>query len=119
MTAIAHEEDPTRPTTSANSQTSAGYNGFLTNEDVFGYNYKPGEYGRFREANPNKPLFGSETASCVSSRGEYLFPVATNKCGGLMRSVFQMSSYDLYAPGWATPPDWEFRGQDQYPLRRG
>ena len=119
LTAIAHQEDPTRPTTSANSDTQAGYNGFLTNEDVFGYNYKPFEYGRFREANPDKPLFGSETASCISSRGEYFFPVTQNKGGGLMRSVFQVSDYDLYAPGWATPPDDEFRGQDQNPFVAG
>jgi beta-galactosidase len=30
-----------------------------------------------------------------------------------------MSSYDLYAPRWATPPDWEFRGQDQFPFVMG
>jgi len=119
LTSIAHQEDPTRPTTSANSDTQAGYNGFLTNEDVFGYNYKPGEYGRVHEANPAKPLFGSETASCISTRGEYLFPVTQNKSGGLMRSVFQVSDYDLYAPGWATPPDDEFRGQDQNPFVAG
>jgi beta-galactosidase len=117
LTAIAHEEDPTRPTTSANSETRAGYNGFETNEDVFGYNYKPTEYGRFREANPNEPLFASETASCISSRGEYFFPVSTNKADG--RADFQMSSYDLYAPRWATPPDWEFAGQDRYPFVAG
>jgi len=119
LTSIAHQEDPTRPTTSANSDTQAGYNGFLTNEDVFGYNYRPFEYGRFREANPDKPLFGSETASCISTRGEYLFPVTQNKGGGLMRSVFQVSDYDLYAPGWATTPDDEFRGQDQNPFVAG
>jgi beta-galactosidase len=119
LTAIAHQEDPTRPTTSANNQLNAGYNGFLTNEDVFGYNYKPTEYGRFRTANPAKPIYGSETASCISSRGEYSFPVTTNKAGGLMQSIFQMSSYDLYAPRWATPPDWEFDGQDRYPFVAG
>ena len=119
LTSIAHQEDPTRPTTSANSDTQAGYNGFLTNEDVFGYNYKPFEYGRVHEANPAKPLFGSETASCISTRGEYLFPVTQSKGGGLMRSVFQVSDYDLYAPGWATPPDDEFRGQDQNPFVAG
>jgi beta-galactosidase len=119
LTAIAHQEDPTRPTTSANSDTQAGYNGFLTNEDVFGYNYRPGEYGRFRTINPLKELFGSETASCISSRGEYLFPVTESKGGGMMRSVFQMSSYDLYAPGWATTPDSEFRGQEQNPFVAG
>src|ERR1019366_5088280 len=76
---IWHRPDPTRPTTRANSDVRAGYNGFNTNEDVFGYNYKPAEYGKFRAANPNHPLFGSETASCISSRGEYFFPVGTNK----------------------------------------
>jgi beta-galactosidase len=119
LTRIAHQEDPTRPTTSANSDVNAGFNGFATNEDVFGYNYKPGDYGRFRTANPSQPIFGSETASCISSRGEYLFPVTETKGGGVMRSVFQMSSYDLYAPGWATPPDWEFRGQEQNPFVAG
>ena len=120
LTAIAHQEDPTRPTTSANSDTQAGYNGFLTNEDVFGYNYKPCEYGRVREANPAKPLFGSETASCISSRGEYFFPVsARTRTGGMTGANYQMSSYDLYAPRWATPPDWEFNGQEEYPFVAG
>jgi beta-galactosidase len=117
LTAIAHQEDPTRPTTSANNQVSAGYNGFITNEDVFGYNYKPTQYGRVHEANPDKPIFGSETASCVSSRGEYFFPVSDNKAGG--KADFQVSSYDLYAPPWATPPDAEFEGQDKYPFVAG
>ncbi|MGA3265592.1 MAG: beta-galactosidase GalB [Verrucomicrobiota bacterium] len=117
LTRIAHEEDPTRPTTAALNNTRAGYNGFGTNLDVIGYNYQPTVYGRFRELNPRTPLFGSETASCISSRGEYFFPVSTNKAGG--RADFQVSSYDLYAPPWATPPDWEFRGQDRYPFVAG
>ena len=62
-------------------------------------------------------MFGSETASCISSRGEYFFPVVTNKDGG--KADFQMSSYDLYAPRWATPPDWEFKGQDENPCVAG
>jgi beta-galactosidase len=117
LTDIAHQEDPTRPTTSANSNVHAGYNGFATNEDVFGYNYKPGEYGKFHAANPKQPLFGSETASCISSRGEYFFPVTDNKADG--QGDFQMSSYDLYAPRWATPPDAEFKGQDEFPFVAG
>jgi beta-galactosidase len=110
LTRIAHEEDPTRPTTAACNDSRAGYNGFQDHVDVFGFNYKPWEYKKFREAHAEKPVFGSETASCVSSRGEYFFPVTTNKNGG--KGNFQMSSYDLYAPPWATPPDWEFKGQD-------
>jgi len=111
LTRIAHEEDPTRPTTAACNIVQSGYNGFEKEVDVFGYNYKPDQYARFHAANPTMALFGSETASCVSSRGIYLFPVSSNKAGG--KGEFQMSSYDLYAPPWATPPDWEFAGQDR------
>ncbi|HEY3862703.1 MAG TPA: beta-galactosidase GalB [Verrucomicrobiae bacterium] len=110
LTAIAHQEDPTRPTTAACNNQRSGYNDFHNHLDVFGYNYKPAEYVKFHESDPKQALFGSETASCVSSRGEYFFPVTTNKAGG--KGDFQMSSYDLYAPPWATPPDWEFAGQD-------
>lgn len=117
LAAIVHAEDPTRPVTAAVSALGAGYNGFQKQLDVFGYNYKPTEYGKFRAANPQEPLFGSETASCVSSRGEYFFPVSTNKSQG--KANFQVSSYDLYAPRWATPPDWEFRGQDEFPFVAG
>jgi len=117
LTAIAHAEDPTRPTTEACNDTGGGYNDLRKHVDVFGYNYKPNEYGKFRQANPNQPLFGSETASCVSSRGEYFFPVTFDKNGG--KADFQMSSYDLYAPPWATPADWEFKGQDKAPFVAG
>jgi beta-galactosidase len=117
LTGIAHAEDPTRPTTAACNNANAGYNGFQNHVDVFGYNYKPTGYAKFRQSNPRQPLFGSETASCVSSRGEYFFPVTTNKSGG--KADFQMSSYDLYAPPWATPPDWEFKGQDENPFVAG
>ena len=117
LTRIAHEEDPTRPTTAACNDTQSGFNGFQNTVDVFGYNYKPMQYGRVHAAHPALPIFGSETASCISSRGEYFFPVTPNQAGG--QGDFQMSSYDLYAPGWATPPDAEFRGQDAYSFVAG
>ncbi len=117
LTRIAHEEDPTRPTTAACSDVRAAFNGFQKHMDVFGYNYKPTDYGRAHETNSTLPIFGSETASCISSRGEYFFPVSNNKNDG--RADFQMSSYDLYAPPWATPPDWEFKGQDEFPYVAG
>jgi beta-galactosidase len=117
LSRIVHDEDPTRPTTIGANDTRAGYNGFQAGIDVFGYNYKPWEYKKFREANPDQPLLGSETASCISSRGEYFFPVSNKKGEG--KSDFQMSSYDLYAPGWATTPDTEFKGQDENPFVAG
>jgi beta-galactosidase len=117
LTRIAREEDPTRPTTAACDHPSSGFNGFQTNLDVFGYNYKPFLYAKVHAANPGLPIFGSETASCISSRGEYFYPVSTNKADG--RSDFQMSSYDLSAPPWATIPDTEFKGQDENPFVAG
>jgi len=117
LTRIAREEDPTRPTSAACNDGRAAFNGFQKHVGVFGYNYKPTGYGHAHEANPGLAIYGSETASCISSRGEYFFPVTTNKNGG--KADFQMSSYDLYAPPWATPPDWEFKGQDEFPYVAG
>jgi len=115
--AIIHSEDNTRPVTAAVSSYKAAFSGFENSFDVFGWNYKPDNYGQFREKNPNLPLFGSETASCISSRGVYVFPVSNNKGDG--KADFQVSSYDLYAPRWATTPDTEFTGQDKNPFTAG
>ncbi len=114
LTDIAHDEDPSRLVTAGCNNVKAGMNGFEKTVDLFGYNYKPNNYGEFRAKNPGQPLYGSETASCISSRGEYFFPVSNDKsqgCGG----YFQVSSYDLYAPPWATTPDTEFAAQDKFP----
>jgi beta-galactosidase len=110
LTAIVHEEDPTRPVTAGCNHDVAGFNGFQNTVDIFGYNYKPHLYARFRATNSSIPLYGSETASTVSTRGEYFFPVSDDKSQGL--ADFQVSSYDLYAPRWAMTPEAEFRGQD-------
>lgn len=117
LTKMAHEEDPTRPVSVGANNTQAGYNGFQKTIDVFGYNYKPQEYAKFHQTSPTIPLFASETASTISSRGEYFFPVVEDKSKGL--ADFQMSSYDLYAPRWATTPDAEFAGQDKNPFTAG
>jgi len=118
LAAIVREEDRTRPVTAAYNATESGYNGFETAVDAFGYNYKPGEYGNVHRQNPLKPVFGSETASTISTRGEYVFPVVEDKSQG-HTTDHQMSSYDLYAPRWATSPDVEFKGQDLNPFVAG
>ena len=118
LTGIVHEEDRTRPTVSAFNHPNSGYDGFQTAVDVVGFNYAPKEYVRFRKENPNIPVLGSETASTISSRGEYFFPVDfDNKLSG--RADFQVNSYDLCAPPWAYPPDVEFRGLDEAPFAAG
>jgi beta-galactosidase len=111
LTGYAHSMDPTRPTTHGSDHIESGYNGFQEGIDVFGYNYKPGEYANFRAKNPLKPLFASETASTYSSRGYYHFPSDSAK--------YQASSYDQDAGGWATTPDREFEGQDRNPFVAG
>jgi beta-galactosidase len=117
LAGIVHEEDSTRAVVAGCDEIKAGYSGFQKALDVFGYNYKPAEYRRFRQANPSMPLLGSETSSCVSSRGEYFFPVSNDKKDG--RADFQVSSYDLYAPPWAWPPDVEWKGLDENPSVAG
>lgn len=117
---IIHSEDPTRPCTAAVSSTKAGYSGFQNHFDVFGWNYRPQFYVNFRETNSSIPIFGSETSSTVSSRGEYFFPMPavfdTNnirhtKNDKTALADFQVSSYDYYVPGWATTPDMEWMGE--------
>ncbi|MDX2185816.1 MAG: beta-galactosidase GalB [Opitutaceae bacterium] len=117
LAAIVREEDPTRQTTSAYNSKLAGNDGMQKGVDVMGYNYKPWLYKPFRENNPLQPVHGSETASCVSSRGEYFFPVSDDKLQG--RANFHVSSYDLSAPEWAFSPDVEWKGIDENPFVAG
>lgn len=114
---IVHREDPTRPAGIACNSPNSGNNGMQDVVDVFGYNYKPHLYGEFLKNHPEKPLFGSETASCVSTRGVYYFPVSDDKGKGFFN--YQVSSYDLYAPPWAFKPDIEFEGLDKNPACAG
>ena len=117
LVAIVHEEDATRGATAGVNNTPVGFNGYQKIFDVFGFNYRSMFYHKFRGATPELPVYGSETASTVSSRGEYFFPVTEPKGGGMEK--FQMSSYDLYAPRWAWPPDAEFKWLDETPSTLG
>jgi beta-galactosidase len=107
---IVHSEEPTRLVTAACDYPQAGFNGFQKALDALGYNYKYGSYESFHQKNPDEPVFGSETASTISSRGEYFFPPDGDK------TDFQVSSYDLTAPGWASPPDPEFKAEAKFPF---
>ena len=121
LTAIAHDEDGgadrSRPTTSACNNAKSGYDDFHKGIDVMGFNYKPNEYNKFRASNPLQPVISTESASAVSSRGFYVFPVSPSLKDA--EADFQVSEYCLGAPGWATPPDAEFKGQDDAPFTGG
>ncbi len=115
LAGIMREEDRTRPVSAGFNGEISGYNGFQHVLDAIGYNYRINEYARFRKLNPTVPLFGAETASALSSRGVYFFPISDNKIDPASRADFQVSSYDLYAAPWATPPDVEWRAADAAP----
>jgi beta-galactosidase len=117
LTAIVNGEDPTRPTVVGSNSTKAPFNGIQNGVGVYGQNYNVAIYPQIHSANPNKPVVASETSSCVSSRGEYVFPVSNNKADG--RGRFQVSSYDLYAPGWAYSPDVQFKALEENPSVAG
>ena len=116
LTDICHREDPTRPTTAGNDNPWAASQPYAATLDVYGFNYKPHLYQDFRDNHPGQPFLGSETSSCISSRGYYLFPVEQDKGRGwAMAAPYQVSSYDLYAPGWASKPDYEWQYEDLIP----
>jgi beta-galactosidase len=115
---IVNAEDPTRPVIAGCNNAGAGFNGFQHAVDIFGLNYHPGTFAKFlaHPGNEKRPIISSESSSCVSSRGEYFFPV---KRGNDSRVNFQVSSYDVDAPGWACPPDEEFAALDKNPAVMG
>ena len=117
LTDIFHSEDATRPVGSGNNYYQAADNGFENTVDIFGFNYKPQNYASFLKNHPTIPLFGSETSSAISSRGEYFFPVSTDAADN--EADFQVGSYDLYSVPWGSLPDKEFEGQDRNPAVAG
>lgn len=111
---IFHREDPTRPVTVGMDQVeSVMANGFGAVTDVPGLNYRVHLYEEAHQRFPQGMLLGSETASTVSSRGIYKFPVI--KAKQKMYDDAQCSSYDLEYCNWSNVPDDDFVMQDDKP----
>jgi beta-galactosidase len=120
---IVKSQDDTRPVTSACDNPKSGTNGFEKALDVFGINYRLKAYESFfaMKDNDNLPFHSSESASTVSSRGEYFFPVVQGDLDNNLpgKKIFQISSYDLAYPEWATTPDQQWEMMDRYPATFG
>ena len=111
---IFHREDSTRPVTVGMDQVEAVMNsGFGAVLDVPGLNYRVHLYEEAYEQFPQGFLLGSETASTVSSRGVYKFPVVSE--AGKTYPDLQCSSYDLEYCNWSNIPEVDFAMQDDHP----
>src|SRR5450759_376837 len=123
LNAIVKSEDNTRPVTSGCNDANSGTNGFQKTLDLFGINYHLNDYQRFFDLkdNVNLGMVSTESASTISSRGEYFYPVAQgdlyNNLPG--KGIFQISSYDLAYPSWASTADQQWTILDKFPAVMG
>lgn len=116
---LVHRLDPTRPVTCGMDQiNSVVDNGFAAALDIPGFNYKPQFYDSIYAKLPQQLVLGSETASTVSSRGVYHFPVEFPGKDGhrtVMHPDNQSNSYDIESCDWSNLPDLDFARDDDHP----
>ena len=81
--------------------------------DVPGFNYRPFKYQINYDKLPQRVILGSETASTISSRGVYKFPVVRKSMAKY--SDNQSSSYDVEHCGWSDLPEDNFIQHEDLP----
>ena len=111
---ICHREDPTRPVTQGMDAPDAVVNNNMAAVmDVAGFNYRPFRYQVNYKKLPQQIILGSETASTVSSRGVYKFPVERKAMA--VYDDHQSSSYDVEHCGWSNLPEDDFIQHEDLP----
>lgn len=139
---IVREEDPTRPITAAMNYAKPDMP-LPAVLDVIGLNYQgegirdtpefegterirtPPMYDAFHRAFPEKAILSTETASTLSSRGVYLFPVTPETSApvrdgrGGDSHAHQVSDYALHAVDFGASPDKVFAALDAHPFVAG
>lgn len=139
---IVREEDSTRPATASMNFAKPNMP-FPQEMDIISLNYQ-GEgirdapayahlrgirtsplYPAFHTKFPLKMIISSETASALSSRGTYVFPVyngisapVSDSTGGDPVNKY-VSAYELYTAAFGASPDKVFTSQDQHPYVSG
>ncbi len=103
MVRKCHELDPTRVVSAAvNGDNKQGVSDAL---DIIGFNYHLDYPDAFHKANPTRPVFGSETASTIGTRGEYTTDPLRNT----------MSAYDVPVKwGESAEAWWTFYGTREW-----
>ncbi|WP_373986752.1 beta-galactosidase GalB [Duganella sp. BuS-21] len=128
---IAHREDPTRPVTNAMNYAKADMPMPAT-LDIIGLNYQgagiralPGQFPAFHQKFPDKMMVSTESASALSSRGEYQFPVPGVNSAAVRPGVGgdpqrqHVSAYELFAADFGSSADRSWAAQDQNPYVAG
>ena len=136
---IVRQEDPTRPSTASMNVAQPGNDGAAFPEimDVLSINYQgegirdtpnysgtngtrtPPAYSIFHNDQPEKLIWTSESASALSTRGTFFFPVVdnggapVNDSSGGNATLAQVSAYELYSANFGSPPDKVFATQDR------
>ncbi len=112
---LCHRLDPSRPVTQGMDRAEAALkSGFAQTMDVPGFNYRVHKYYKNIEQLPQGFLLGAETASTVSSRGVYKFPVVVRYKDNVPYPDGQCSSYDTEYCSWSNLPDDDWKMQDDY-----
>jgi beta-galactosidase len=94
MVQRCHELDPTRVVSAAvNGDNKQGLSDPL---DIIGFNYDLTRPGPFHTLHPQRAIYGSETSSAISTRGEYATDPQRNT----------VSSYDGVVPWGESPEEW-------------
>ena len=139
---IVKDEDPTRPATASMNYAKPNMT-FPKIMDIISLNYQgegirnapayahlkgintPPLYPAFHEKFPDKMIVSSETASALSSRGTYLFPVfpgisapVEDGQGGDPQNMY-VSAYELYTAPFGSSADKVFASQDKHPYVAG
>jgi len=140
--AIAKEEDPVRPVTTAMNYAKPNMP-LPAVADIICLNYQgegirnggayaglkgistPPLFPAFHEKFPGKVIISSENASALSSRGEYLFPVFEGNSSPVREgkggdsTAQQVSAYELYSVDFGSSADKVFATMDQHPYVAG
>ncbi|MDO4230039.1 MAG: glycoside hydrolase family 2 TIM barrel-domain containing protein [Capnocytophaga sp.] len=115
---IIKKNDPTRPVSNGMDRPDHVFaNNMAATMEIAGFNYRPFRYQDAYKQLPQQIILGSETASTISSRGVYKFPVARKAMPKYEDQ--QTSSYDVEHCGWSNLPEDDWIQHEDLPYTIG
>ena len=118
LQSIVQKLDPTRPVSNGMDRPQDILrNNMAATMQLAGFNYRPFKYREAYKKLPQRLFLGSETASTVSSRGVYKFPVVRKSM--VKYADMQSSSYDVEHCGWSNLPEDDWIHQEDLPYMIG